>query len=167
MANHAVTMYNYHVWANQTIFHRLKELPQEIYTREIQSAFPSVAKTMSHIYTVDLCWLHILSGKNMSEAMTLANQDKEEMEAKSIEDLEEAFSRLSERYKAFIEEQADLEQTIILDNPFAGLRETSFAEILMQVANHGSYHRGNIGTMLRQVGHSTVMTDYALYWYAH
>ncbi|WP_313637930.1 DinB family protein [Paenibacillus sp.] len=33
------------------------------------------------------------------------------------------------------------------------------------IANHGSYHRGNIGTMLRQMGHTSVLQDYVLYLY--
>ncbi|MEH7531611.1 DinB family protein, partial [Priestia megaterium] len=31
--------------------------------------------------------------------------------------------------------------------------------------NHGTYHRGNITAMLRQLGHPGVMTDYVLYLY--
>ncbi|MGA3513472.1 DinB family protein, partial [Lactiplantibacillus plantarum] len=28
------------------------------------------------------------------------------------------------------------------------------------------YHRGNISAMLRQIGHASVMTEFALFWYA-
>lgn len=61
--------------------------------------------------------------------------------------------------------QSDLEQTILLDNPFAGIRQTRLSEIVLQVANHGSYHRGNVSTMLRQVGYASTMNDYSLFWY--
>lgn len=53
-----------------------------------------------------------------------------------------------------------------LDNPYAGIRDTSYAEIILQIVNHGTYHRGNITAMLRQMGHASTMTEYALYWYA-
>ena len=35
--------------------------------------------------------------------------------------------------------------------------------MVLQVVNHATYHRGNITAMLRQMGHASVMTEYALY----
>ncbi|MFB0840822.1 DinB family protein [Paenibacillus oleatilyticus] len=163
--SNAVTMYEYHAWANQTMLNRLKELPQDIYKQEIVSIFPSVSKAMAHIYTVDNSWLEIAAGKAMKEAMGQAGQVTKEAERQSIEGLQAMFAALSERYRAFFREQADLEKAIVLDNPYAGIRETRLSEIVMQVVNHGTYHRGNISAMLRQMGHASVMTEYALFWY--
>ncbi|KPV60915.1 damage-inducible protein DinB [Paenibacillus sp. A3] len=163
--SNAVTMYEYHAWANQTMLNRLKELPQDVYKQEIVSIFPSVSKAMAHIYTVDNSWLEIASGTEMKEAMKLAEQVTKEAERQSIEGLEAMFTALSERYRAFFRQQADLEKAIVLDNPYAGIRETRLSEIVMQVVNHGTYHRGNISAMLRQMGHASVMTEYALFWY--
>ncbi|WP_353048595.1 DinB family protein [Exiguobacterium sp. s127] len=33
------------------------------------------------------------------------------------------------------------------------------------MANQGSYHRGNIMTMLRQLYETSIMMDYSLFWY--
>jgi uncharacterized damage-inducible protein DinB len=166
MTNHAATMYDYHVWANKTMLERLKELPREVYEQEIQSSISSIAKTMSHIYLVDRCWLDVLSGNSMGEALNLSHQMTEQIDAKSMEELEGLFNDVSQGYYDFIRQHEDLEQTLVLDNPYAGVRDTRFSEILLQVANHGTYHRGNITTMLRVAGHPSVMTEYALYWYA-
>lgn len=38
--------------------------------------------------------------------------------------------------------------------------ETSVADILLQVALHGQYHRGKINLLLREGGHEPVPTDY-------
>lgn len=162
---HSVNMYDFHVWANQTMMNRLKELPRDIYTQEVQSIFPSVSKALAHIYIVDLCWFHILSGKSMSEAMQLAWQRQDEAEAKSLEELEALFAGLSEQFRVFFSRQEDMEKAVVLDNPYAGVRNTRLSEMVMQVVNHGTYHRGNISAMLRQMGHASVMTEYALFWY--
>ncbi|MEW9702210.1 DinB family protein [Paenibacillus sp. SI8] len=166
MTQSAIDMFNYHVWANKTLLDRLKEIPQELYYQEIQSVFPTISKAMPHIYITDTCWLHILSGKSMNEAMALANQLKEAAKKMSIEELEAAFSELAKAYTLFFKEQENMEKTIVLDNPYAGIRETSYSEIVLQVVNHATYHRGNITAMLRQSGHASVMTEYALYWYS-
>ncbi|MEK3724277.1 DinB family protein [Paenibacillus sp. FSL H8-0034] len=39
-------------------------------------------------------------------------------------------------------------------------------ELVQHVVNHGTYHRGNITAMLRQLGHKGVPTDYIFYLYA-
>ncbi|MEC2456617.1 DinB family protein, partial [Bacillus cereus] len=41
--------------------------------------------------------------------------------------------------------------------------ETSILELVQHVVNHGTYHRGNITAMIRQLGHSSTMMDFVLY----
>jgi len=64
-------------------------------------------------------------------------------------------------------QEEDCSITVMLDvnNPWSGPRETTFEEILLHVANHGTYHLGNITTMLRQQNESSLMMDYSLFWY--
>lgn len=165
MTKLAVEMYNYHVWANQTMINRLKELPHEVYEKQITSVFPTIAKAMAHIYLVDLSWFEIASGISMIEALEASRAYTEAVECKSLEELERLYHELSERFKVFLSEQEDLDRVIVIDNPYAGVRETRLSEIILQIVNHATYHRGNVTAMLRQMGHASVMTEYALFWY--
>ncbi|WP_068776771.1 DinB family protein [Paenibacillus sp. FJAT-26967] len=161
-----VTMYHFHAWATQTIIDRLKELPAELYTQEIQSSsFASLSRALAHIYLVDVGWLDILNGKDMMESMTARHEMQEEIESKSLSELEALFKELTLKYQTFFAKQPDLEKTILLDNPYADSRNIRLSQIVFQVVNHGTYHRGNITTMLRQTGHASTMTEYALFWY--
>ncbi|WP_045520932.1 DinB family protein [Neobacillus niacini] len=166
MVNHVENLYNYHVWANQRIIDHLKTLSSEKYQKEMKSVFSSVSKVLSHIYLVDYGWLNILEGQNMNEAMQYSLQLQEKIEKLPIEVLEMEFHTLSTRFKSFLKSQEDIEKRIMLDNPWASLRETSLSEMILHVVNHGTYHRGNISAMLHQLGDSSVMTDYAFYWYS-
>ena len=163
MTHPALKMYDYHIWANGVIIDRLKELPQNIYHEEIQTGFSSVSKVLSHIYLTDYAWFDIISGKSMNEAIATTNQLREQIETKSIEEMKKIFLDLSERYKELLNSQENIEKVIVVDNPYAGLLETSVSEMVLHVVTHGSYHRGNIATMLRQMGHTSVMQDYGLY----
>ncbi|MGD8188451.1 DinB family protein [Brevibacillus ginsengisoli] len=160
-----IKMYDYHVWANQTMLNYLKELPPDTYKQEVQSVFPSISKAMAHIYMVDTLWIEVLCGKSLTEAFPLSNQVKEAAESASIEELQAMFDDLSKKYQAFFSQEPDIERKVILDNPYTRKRVTSLAEMLMQVVNHGTYHRGNVSAMLRQLGHASTMTEYALFWY--
>ncbi|MFJ7994635.1 DinB family protein [Peribacillus frigoritolerans] len=157
-------MYNYHAWANGVIIDRLNELPEHVYHKEIQSGFSSVSKVLSHIYLTDYAWFDIISGISMDEAMASSSELKEEVEKKSIEEMKKTFMDLYERNKALLS-TVDMEKVMVVDNPYAGSLETTIFESVLHVVTHGSYHRGNIATMLRQMGHNSVMQDFGLYLY--
>ncbi|MFS0890357.1 DinB family protein [Peribacillus frigoritolerans] len=157
-------MYNYHAWANGVIIDRLNELPEHIYHKEIQSGFSSVSKVLSHIYLTDYTWFDIISGISMDEAMASSSELKKEVEKKSIEEMKKIFIDLYERNKAILSTE-DMEKVMVVDNPYAGSLETTISESVLHIVTHGSYHRGNIATMLRQMGHTSVMQDFGLYLY--
>ncbi|PRS27794.1 damage-inducible protein DinB [Bacillus sp. RJGP41] len=157
-------MYNYHAWANGVIIDRLNELPEHIYHKEIQSGFSSVSKALSHIYLTDYTWFDIISGISMDEAMASSSELKKEVEKKSIEEMKKIFIDLYERNKALLSTE-DMEKVMVVNNPYAGSLETTISESVLHIVTHGSYHRGNIATMLRQMGHTSVMQDFGLYLY--
>lgn len=164
MTNHPRDMYNYHSWASQTILGRLKELPSSVLSEEVNSSFSTIAHALSHIYAVDKTWYLVLTGMGMREAMQVCMPLYERI-LHSVDEYASSYDELAEQYKAWIRSEKNLEQTIQLDNPFAGIRQTRLSEIVLHLVNHGTYHRGNISTMLRQLGHASTMNDYSLYWY--
>lgn len=162
--NHTEQMYHYHVWASQIIMQRIQELPVAVLHQEVNSSFPTLAHALSHMYAVDQMWYLVLGGTGMPEALQICMPRNGETYA-TVEEYLERYAELSNQYLDWFRHQTNLEQTVMLDNPFAGLRQTSLAEIILHLVNHGTYHRGNISTMLRQLGHASVMNDYARFWY--
>lgn len=164
MSNHPVEMYHYHTWANQTIMGRIQELPSSVLSQEVNSSFPTIAHALSHIYAVDQMFYQVITGTSMRDALQecmLLNQRT----LSSIDEYVAIFIPLSEKYKAWLQSDIDLEQSILLDDPFATIRQTRLSEIILHVVNHGTYHRGNISTMLRQLGYASTMNDYSFFWY--
>ncbi|WP_188497003.1 DinB family protein [Pullulanibacillus pueri] len=158
-------MYDYNVWANKEMINRIKSLPKDLYHHDINVGFSSVSEVLSHIYLVEQTWFDIMKGQTMNAAMTTANQLKEQFEAKEIEEIEALYDDLSLKHRAFLVDQEDRDQGVLVDNPYAGPLETSIYESVLHVVTHGSYHRGNIATKIRQQGHPSVMQDYGLYLY--
>lgn len=165
MKNQAKEMYDYHAWANSKIFERLKELPEDLYKKELKpSIFPSLQMVMIHIYLTDSLWLEVMSGKDMKEVWGANDQLRVEAEACMLAEMETMYDELNEKYKAFIQ-QNDMEKVFTVDNPYAGLLDTTPTETIFHISTHGNYHRGNIAAMLRQEGHASIMQDYGLYLY--
>ncbi|WP_174615292.1 DinB family protein [Virgibacillus ihumii] len=165
MAQLELQMYEYNEWANRQIFNRLRELPKDVYRQEVQSVFPSVSHVLAHVYLSDLGWIEVFSGKNMNDSLMLQKQLKEETVSKEIEEMETMFLKLSERYKLFLSKIENIDKSLVIENPNGDLMETSVFEQVPHVVNHGTYHRGNITAMLRQMGYASVPTDYGLYLY--
>ncbi|WDH83678.1 DinB family protein [Paenibacillus urinalis] len=164
MTNYPVEMFNYHTWATQTILRRMKELPSSVLSEKVNSSFPTIAHALSHIYAVDKMWYLVLTGMEMPDAFQACMSINERV-LHSVDEYASSYDELAELYSEWLSSQTDLEQTILLNNPFAGVRQTRLSEILMHVVNHGTYHRGNVSTMLRQLGHASTMNDYSFYWY--
>src|SRR5699024_4458828 len=155
--------YDYNEWANRQIFGRLKELPKDVYRQKLQSVFSSISRVLAHVYLSDLGWIEVFQGKDMNHALMLQEQLKEETESKELEEMEAMFLKLSDRYKLFFNLLGGSDKPLELENPNGDLMKTSVFEQVPHVTNHGTYPRGNITAMLRQLGYASVPTDYGLY----
>ncbi|MCS0788005.1 DinB family protein [Cytobacillus firmus] len=163
--HHALELYDYHVWANKKFFERLKELPKEIYDREIQSVFSSISKALVHIYIADTVWLGVMQENSMEEIQASIAIAQDKTKDKSLKEMEKLFQSLSEEYQHLLNNVTDLDKEISPVHPKFGRLDTHFSELVQHVVNHGTYHRGNLTAMMRQQGYSSVSNDYVFYLY--
>lgn len=164
MKQNSLQLYNYHLWANNRIFAHLQELPRSIDHQEIQSVFPSIFDALVHLYRVDNTWLLAMSKVNRETIIAKLGQLQSDVQGKSLEELEKMFHELAEQYKTFFRQQ-DMEEVTEYPHPQYGTLVASYSDIIQHIVNHGTYHRGNITAMLRQLGHAGVATDYVFYLY--
>ncbi|MCY7786014.1 DinB family protein [Bacillus inaquosorum] len=159
----AKQFYDYHSWANKRIFNHIEKLPEETAYQEVKSVFPSVSDVLLHMCRADYIWLNILAGVAYQEIIdSLGKFDSAKGDMAAIK---QHASDLEAQYQDFFSRQTDLEQTVSMKHPKLGKLETTYADIILHVVNHGTYHRGNVTAMLRQLGHSGVPTDYVYYLY--
>lgn len=161
----SLKLYEYHVWANVKVFQHLKELPTELYHQEVQSVFPSLYDALAHIYIVDNVWLQAISGKSFDETVAAMPAFMEEVKGKNLVEIEELYFQLSERFSSFFAEKEDFDAVSTYTHPALGMLKAPCSEIIQHIVNHGTYHRGNITAMLRQMGHKGVSSDYIYYLY--
>jgi uncharacterized damage-inducible protein DinB len=137
----------YNAWADGKIAEILSNVDEKLLDKEVVSSFPSVRKTVFHIWDAEQLWLGRLKGETL-KGWPSANF-KGDTKA------------LMEGYRSTSRELADLAGTKQPDY-FAGVItykntkgiefSNSIADILFHVVNHGSFHRGQLITMLRQLG---------------
>lgn len=165
MENNTIQLLNYNRWANNRVLNHLKELPDEVYDREIKSVFSSVEEVIGHMYLVDGMWLSVISGDPLEETMKVIEQLREESIGKELDEMREQFTWIADKYDIFINGLPDPDEVITIEHPQFGKMDSPISALVQHVVNHGTYHRGNITAMLRQQGEEGVPTDFVFYLY--
>ena len=148
-------LYDFNAWANERTLDSCAALAPEQFTRDLGSSFRSVRDTLAHIYGAQWVWLERWHGRSPKALPKAA-------ELESFDALRSRWREVQDGQRAFIETMtpARMDESMTYVN-FAGQTWTyPLGETLLHVANHGTYHRGQIATMLRQLGKTAVSTDY-------
>ncbi len=147
-------LYDYNTWANYRMLDACNSLTDEQFTRELGSSFRSVRDTLAHIMGAEWVWLERWNGRSPG-ALPVAEQFPN---LASVRAHWAGIERDLLRFVAGLT-QADLERV----GEYRTLKGGTFANPLWQtlqhLVNHGTYHRGQVTTMLRQLGAVPSSTD--------
>ena len=138
---------DYHYWARDRVLDAIEPLTPEQFTRDMGNSFRSIRDTVTHIYFAEWAWHSRWQGQSptaplpadMFPGVTAIRQTWKEHEAKMRSFLEKLGEDGIHRV---------LEYKLISGQPGASI----FWHMLQHVVNHASYHRGQVTTMLRQLG---------------
>lgn len=149
----------YNLWANKRVCDFLLQVEDERLNREIGSSFSSIRKTCAHVLGAETIWVMRLHGTSLSSAPS-------EYERMTINEIAKLWYQKSQEIINYIESKTENELIQMLPyKNLAGQRFTnSIRDIMQHIFNHGTYHRGQIITMLRQSGYTKLFpTDYIVF----
>jgi uncharacterized damage-inducible protein DinB len=146
------TLYAYNSWANHRVLDACAPLDTAKLTQDLHSSFPSVRDTLAHIMLAEWLWLERWMGRSpgfpTSDFPDLASLRSRWEKIES--DLLNFVSTLA---------PADLDRVVEYRNTKGTAFSNPMWQMLQHVVNHGTYHRGQITTMLRQLGATPLATD--------
>jgi uncharacterized damage-inducible protein DinB len=148
-------LFTFQRWATAKILDGVAPLTDEEFRRPIGGSFGSLSGTLVHAYGADWVWLERLHGR--SPRSLPRGEDRA-----SFEEIRTRWAAVEDERDAFLAElsPARLEEWISYVN-FAGEScRYRLGEVLFHIANHLTYHRGQIANQLRQLGKPAVATDY-------
>lgn len=148
------TLYDFNTWANRRTLDACAGVTPEQFTRDLGSSFRSLRDTLAHIYGAEWIWFERWHSRVPAGLPSAAD----------FPDFESLRRRLTDMDRDLVDYVASLTpddlQRIIQFKTMAG---TEIAQPLWQclqhLANHGSYHRGQVATLLRQMGAKPLSTD--------
>ena len=150
---------SYNAWANQQMAGIINALPAEYHNREIPSSFNSLFKTILHMYDAESIWWQRM---RLSEKVIRPSED-------FFGDMKDATAGLlgqSLQWKEWAiaaQEHMFSHEFIYLNTKKDQFKQPVY-EVIVQICNHGTYHRGQLVTMLRQLGVEKIpQTDFIVY----
>lgn len=140
------TMLDYHYWARTRLLDALEPLTAEQYTRDLGSSFKSICDTATHLYAAEWAWYQRWHGVSPTALPSDRFAD--------LAALRSAWVGHEQKMRAFVGGLTDADiARVISFTLFNGTTGASpIWQMVQHVVNHASYHRGQITTMLRQLG---------------
>ena len=148
----------YNIWANKLLFERINKLSEEEISKEIASSFPSLYKTVAHMWLAEDAWYQRVK---LTENIVLPAENF----AGSFAELCNNLGRQSQQWKDWVDAATENQ----LSHVFAYMRNKEqqkmpVYQMLVHLFNHATYHRGQLVTMLRQLNADKIpATDFSAY----
>jgi len=152
-------LYDYNRWASLRILAKAGTLASEDFVRPMGNSFSSVRDTLAHILGAEWIWLERWQGRSPKALLDAATFPK-------VQSLQSRWETVEHDQTQFIE--ALTQQRLVEELAYLNQRGQRYSYPLWQqmvhVVNHSSYHRGQITTLLRQLGAEAVSTDLLVYY---
>lgn len=141
------TLLDYHYWARDRVLDAAGALAPDQFVRETGSSFKSVRDTLAHLVSAEWGWLMRWQGRSPSSPLRADTfPDLAAIRAK--------WAELERDVRGFVESLD--EQSVGRVFKYQGFSgqpgASAFWQMVQHLVNHGSYHRGQVTTMLRQLG---------------
>jgi uncharacterized damage-inducible protein DinB len=154
-------LYEYDRWANNRVLESTSALEPEQFTRDLGGSFNSVRHTLVHILAAEWIWLTLWRQPSpTAEFMADLRKRREALfDPAGFPDLaavRSKWTKIERDQTDFVGAltDADLERMVTSRGG-----ELSLAHLMQHMANHSTYHRGQISLMMRQLHAEPIATD--------
>lgn len=152
------TLFEYNRWANARFVEVIATLGDDQLTASVESSFPSILGTLGHVVAAEWGWLRRWKGENPTAF-------PDWLKAPTLDGLRARLAEVEAEREDFLAPLDDEALSRPLDyrtlNGSPG--RNRLVDLCRHVVNHSSYHRGQLTTLLRQVGAAPVSTDFIVF----
>lgn len=167
LESHFCLLAEYNQWMNLKVYESAGRMSREDLTADRGAFFSSVLGTLNHIVVADIIWLKRFATHPSCESLLPDFVDLP-IPASLDHILYDDFEALSER-RYWLDDQIikwtgaltadDLNFVLSYRNTKGIAANKRFASLLLHFFNHQTHHRGQVSTLLSQVGEDVGVTD--------
>ena len=138
---------DYHYWARDRVLDAVAPLTPEQFTRDLGSSFRSIRDTLAHVYAAEWAWHSRWMGTSPT---ALLPPDM----FPDLGTLRTTWAEHEAKMRRFLDGLGEPGVVRVIDYKLLNGQPGSSPvwQMLQHVVNHASYHRGQVTTMLRQIG---------------
>jgi uncharacterized damage-inducible protein DinB len=151
-------LYDYNDWANARVLEVVSPLVKADWLKDLGNSFPSIRDTVVHILEAERLWLTRWQGHSPTELWS-------GREFPDVASVRREWADLERDRAAFLAALSDarLKAPLAYRNTKGEPFEHSLWEQMVHLVNHSTYHRGQVTTMLRQLGARPVALDFVVF----
>jgi uncharacterized damage-inducible protein DinB len=147
----------YNLWANQTITDLLVQLDESLHQQFVNSSFPNLYGTILHIWDAESgWWQRVQHHEKIMYPSSAFNP--------SMKEAVNGLLQQSADWMNWLKQQEDLQLVYDYQNKKKENFSQPLWEILLHVFNHSTYHRGQLITMLRELGQTNLPATDFIQW---
>ena len=149
----------FHYWARDRVLVAVEALSPEQYARPMGNSFSSIRDTLNHVYLAEWIWYSRWNGESPSAFPSDQILD--------LMTLRRRWSEMEGNVRSFVGAAGDPGLQRVYEYRLMSGKEgaSPLWQMIAHVVNHATYHRGQVTTMLRQLGASPAQsTDMIAYF---
>jgi uncharacterized damage-inducible protein DinB len=158
-------LYEYDRWANKRAFQAVSTLNAEEFTRDLGGSFRSVRDALVHIVGSQWAWLTYWKEPSPSAAFLDDLWPRED--ALFHPNLFPELAAVQSKWAEIETEQVEFVNRVTDESLRRMLpvcdTQISLAHLMQHLANHSTYHRGQVSLMMRQLAAKPFATDFAMF----
>lgn len=153
------TMFDYSLWARDKLIGAVRTLDDtDLKESEYKGVYGSIHDTLAHMAVSEWLWIRRCRG----ESPMYMHKGEDFTDLDALVEWWDSAHREAMEYLSQIQD-ADLDMDITYKAPDGKTRTRKVWHMLLQVTNHQTEHRAQIGTMLGQLGVEVPPTDLVVY----
>ncbi len=152
-------LYKYNRWANAQVLGAVSRLTEEQFTKDLSSGHRSVRDTLTHIVGAE--WIYLMRWNGTSPKALF-----DPMDFPNLSSFRTKWAEVEREQTDFVNGVTDesLENVIAYVNTKGEEWRYPLWQMMQHVVNHSSYHRGQVATLLRQLGAEPAPTDFLIFF---
>lgn len=151
-------LFDYNYWAGARQLEACARLSQEQFLRPLGSSFSSLRDTLVHLVEGEWLWLERWRGRSPRSMLPTE-------EFPTLETVRERSAKVEQELRSYLTSLD--EEALARPLTYTNLKGETWTyplwQTLFHLVNHQSYHRGQVTTLLRQLGAPPLPVDFLVY----
>lgn len=160
MTHHDIeTLIDYNYWGRDRVLESVSALSSEQYGQTIESSFRSVRDTLVHTYSAEWVWYSRWQGTSPTAPIPPTDYP-------DLASLTQAWRSIEAKIRDYVDglDDTNIQDVVAYKLMNGQPGQSPIWQMVQHLVNHGTYHRGQVATMLRQLGAKPAGTDLIVFY---